>query len=125
MKDYLSKNLNHFLPRKHLYHFNLISSDGFTTKHFLVGLTTLTIVGDDIGTLQYFWSSVNIQFTVSNKPNIQYLSSNNKLSLNICLYDHVYPLVSYNDYCNIKGFLDYIRTLMHNVMEPPLLAQPY
>ena len=41
MKDHLLKHINPSLPSKHLLHFNWVTSDGFSTKHFLAGLATL------------------------------------------------------------------------------------
>ena len=104
MKYHLSKNLNPTLPSERLSHFNLVSSDSFSTKQFLAGSATLNIAGDDIGAFKSFWSSLNIQSTAFTKPNVQFLPTFGDLSPVVPLRNQVYPPVTFEDSHKIKAF---------------------
>ena len=117
MKDYLSKNMNPLLPSERLLHFSTVTSDGFLTKQLLTGSSILTIVTDDIGAFTSFWSSLNIQFTASTKPNMQHLPTFGDLSPIVPLRNQVYPPTRFGDSLKIKTFLDYVGTLVLVVLE--------
>ena len=123
MKDHLSKNLNPGLPGTRLSHFNSVGNDNFSTKYFLVGSATLLINSDDIASFKSFWTALNIQFAACTKPSVQYLPTFSELSPAISLRDQVYPPSTFGESFEIKSFLDYVGTLLLNLLERESLTE--
>jgi len=76
----------------------------------------MSISGDDIAAFKSFWSSLNIQLAAANRYNAMYLPNFHELSSDKPLRTQIYPPTSYSDSHQVKAHLDYIATLIYNVL---------
>lgn len=114
--DIRSKGINPQLTSSLLWKFNRMNNQSFKASTFSTVTATSSFSNDAIPSIKAFYESIDIALTASNKHGVRYLPNFRELKPSLPIKQQIYPPVSYSSYQAARQHLDFLASLLRQVL---------